>query len=37
MGQTSNDGASFLMAVGTAVAIGAYALGLYRTPVPSNA
>jgi hypothetical protein len=37
MGQTSNDGASFLMALGTAVAIVAYALGLYRTPVSGNA
>lgn len=37
MSQTSNDGASFLMAVGTALGIGAYALGLYRLPVTSNA
>jgi hypothetical protein len=33
MSQTSSDGASFLMAVGTALAIGAYSLGLYRLPV----
>jgi hypothetical protein len=33
MGQTSNDGASFLMAVGTSVAIAGYALGLHRLPV----
>ena len=32
MNETSNDGASFLMAVGTAVALAAYALGLYRLP-----
>ena len=32
MSQTNNDGASYLMAVGTALAIGAYALGLYRLP-----
>lgn len=37
MSQTSNDGASFLMAVGTALAIAAYAVGLYRLPVTSNA
>ena len=37
MGQTSNDGASFLMAVGTSLAIAAYALGLYRIPVTSKA
>lgn len=37
MSQTSNDGASFLMAIGTALAIAAYALGLYRLPVTSNA
>lgn len=37
MSQTSNDGASFLMAVGTALGIGAYSLGLYRLPVTSNA
>jgi hypothetical protein len=32
MGETSNDGASYLMAVGCAVAIAAYALALYRIP-----
>jgi hypothetical protein len=32
MGETSNDSASFLMAVGCAVAIAAYALALYRVP-----
>ena len=37
MSQTSNDGASFLMAVGTALAIAAYTLGLYRLPAVSNA
>ena len=37
MSQTSNDGASYLMAVGTSLAIAAYALGLYRIPVTSNA
>lgn len=37
MSQTSNDGASYLMAVGTSLAIAAYALGLYRPPVTSNA
>lgn len=37
MSQTSNDGASFLMVVGTALGIGAYTLGLYRLPVTSNA
>lgn len=37
MGQTSNDGASFLMAVGTSLAIAAYALGLYRIPVAGKA
>jgi hypothetical protein len=36
MGQTSNDGASFLMALGTAVALAGYALGLYRLPVTST-
>jgi len=36
MGQTSNDGASFLMTLGTAVALAAYALGLYRLPVTST-
>jgi hypothetical protein len=36
MGQTSNDGASFSMAIGNAVALGAYALGLYRLPVTST-
>lgn len=36
MGETSNDGASFLMAVGTVLAIGAYAIGLYRLPVAST-
>ena len=34
MGETSNDGASYLMAVGCAVAIAAYALALYRVPQP---
>ena len=37
MSQTSNNGASYLMAVGTSLAIAAYALGLYRIPVTSNA
>lgn len=32
MGETSNDGASFLMVVGTALAIGAYTFGLYQVP-----
>ena len=32
MGETSSDGASYLMAVGCAVAIAAYALALYRVP-----
>jgi len=32
MGQTSDDVASYLMTIGTAVAIAAYALGLYRLP-----
>jgi hypothetical protein len=36
MGQTSNSGASFLMAVGTSVAIAGYALGLHRLPVTST-
>jgi hypothetical protein len=36
MSQTSNDGASFLMAVGTSLAIAAYAVGLYRLPATSN-
>jgi hypothetical protein len=36
MGQTSNDGASFSMAIGNAAALGAYALGLYRLPVTST-
>jgi hypothetical protein len=35
MGETSNDGASYLMAVGCAVAIAAYALALYRVPRPT--
>jgi hypothetical protein len=34
MGETSNDGASYLMAIGCAVAIAAYALALYRVPQP---
>jgi hypothetical protein len=33
MGQTDNNVASFFMAVGCALAIAGYALGLYRTPV----
>jgi hypothetical protein len=36
MSQTGDDGASFLMAAGTALAIGAYSLGLYRLPVASS-
>jgi hypothetical protein len=36
MGQTSNDDASFVMALGTAVALAGYALGLYRLPVTST-
>jgi hypothetical protein len=36
MSQTSNNGASYLMAVGTSLAIAAYALGLYRIPAISN-
>ena len=36
MGQTSNDGASYLMTMGTALALGAYAVGLYRLPVTST-
>jgi len=35
MGDTTSDGASFLMAVGCTIALGAYALGLY--PVTSAA
>ncbi len=31
MGDVSNDGASMIMAVGWAIALGAYALGLFRT------
>jgi hypothetical protein len=37
MSQTSSDGASFLMAVGTALATAAYSVGLYRLPVTRNA
>jgi hypothetical protein len=37
MSQTSNDVASYLMVVGTSLAIAAYALGLYRIPATSNA
>jgi hypothetical protein len=33
MNQTSNNAASFSMAVGTAIAIAAYALGFHRLPV----
>jgi hypothetical protein len=33
MSQTSNDGASYFMSIGTALALAAYALGLYRLPV----
>jgi hypothetical protein len=36
MNQTSNNGASFLMSIGTALALGAYSLGLYRLPVTST-
>ena len=36
MNQTNNDGASYLMTVGTALAIAAYALGLYRLPASST-
>ncbi len=37
MSQTSDDGASFLMTVGTALAIATYTLWLYRLPTDSNA
>lgn len=36
MGQTSNNVASFCMAVGCAIAIAGYALGLYRIPIMSR-
>jgi len=36
MSQTNNDGASYAMAVGTSLAIAAYAFGLYRLPVTTS-
>jgi hypothetical protein len=36
MGQTSNNVASFCMALGCAVAIAGYAVGLYRIPVTTR-
>jgi len=36
MGQTSNNVASFCMALGCALAIAGYALGLYRIPITSH-
>jgi hypothetical protein len=36
MGQTSNNVASFCMAVGCAIAIAGYALGLYSIPIMSR-
>jgi heme A synthase len=36
MSHTNNDGASYLMSIGTSLAIAAYALGLYRIPIANN-
>jgi len=36
MSQTGNDVASYLMTIGTALAIAAYALGLYRLPASNT-
>jgi hypothetical protein len=36
MGETSSDSSSFLMTVGTVLALGGYAFGLYRLPAATR-